>query len=163
MHTSRIRNWIKRCINPNLWGRIKNEKGQALVELALSMPLLILLLVGTAEFSRVVNASIEVSDAARAGVSYGARQSIAAGDTTGIQTAASKDAPDITLDPATVSKSCICSDGTASNCAPTSCSGSNIETILTVQTQATFDPGIHLPGFAGSFTLHGQAVQKVLQ
>lgn len=72
-------------------------------------------------------------------------------------------APDVTLDPTTVSKSCICSDGTASNSAPTSFSGSNIETILTVQTQATFDPGIHLPGFPGSFTLHGQAVQRVLQ
>ena len=86
-----------------------------------------------------------------------------AGDTTGIQTAASNDAQNLTLGPTTVSKSCICSDGSASTCLPTDCSSSNIETILTVQTQATVDPGFYLPGFATTYTLQGQAVQKVLQ
>jgi len=34
---------------------------------------------------------------------------------------------------------------------------------MTVQTQATVDPGFHLVGFPTSYTLYGQAVQKVLQ
>lgn len=59
--------------------------------------------------------------------------------------------------------SCICSDGSASTCLRTDCPTSHIEEILSVQTQTTFDPLIHLPGLPMTFTLHGQAIQKVLQ
>ena len=158
---TRIGSW-RRMIR-RLLVRAGDGEGQALIELALSLPLLFVILVGGAEFGRVIYASIEVSNAAMAGVKYGAQNSITAGDTTGIQTAASNDAQNITLGTTNVSKACICSNGGASTCLPTDCSGSNIETILTVQTQTTFDPGIHLPGFATTYTLYGQAVQKVLQ
>ncbi|MGA8727847.1 MAG: TadE/TadG family type IV pilus assembly protein [Terracidiphilus sp.] len=163
MHTSKTCNCGQRRSIPRLLGRARNDKGQALIELALSMPILILLFAGAAEFGSVVYASIELSNAAMAGVQYGAQDPTTAGDTTGIQTAASNDAQNITLGPTTVSKSCICSNGSASTCLATDCSTSNIETILTVQTQAVFDPGIHLPGFATTYTLYGKAVQKVLQ
>jgi hypothetical protein len=98
-----------------------------------------------------------------AGVQYGGQDAATAADITGIQTAASNDAPNITLGTTAVSHSCICSDGSASTCLATDCSGSNIETILTVQTQATFDPLIHLPGLPTTYTLQGQAIQKVLE
>ncbi len=163
MYNSRNRNCSRWSFIPRLLGRARNEKGQALVELALSFPILIMIFVGAAEFARVVYASIEVSNAAMAGVSYGAQSPTTAGDTTGIQNAVANDAQDIALGTTAVSKSCICSNGGASTCLSTDCSGSNIETILTVQTQATIDPGVHLPGFATTYTLHGQAVQKVLQ
>lgn len=159
---TRSGNWQQRTVC-RLFVRAGDEKGQALIELALSLPILFVILIGGAEFARATYASIEVSDAALAGVKYGAQSPTAAGDTTGIQTAASNDAQDITLDTTNVSKACVCSNGSASTCSPTDCSGSNIETILTVQTQTTFDPGIHLPGFATTYTLSGQAVQKVLQ
>ena len=144
-------------------GEAKQETAQALIETALSLPLLMLLLVGAVEFARVAFASIEVSTAAMAGVQYGAQTAATAGDTTGIQTAATNDAQNITLGTTTVSHSCICSNGSASTCLPTDCSTSNIETILTVKTQASFDPGIHVIGLPKTFTLYGQAVQKVLQ
>lgn len=155
--------WIRSL---KLWirtSKLGDERGGALIELAITVPILVLLLVGAAEFARVEYAGIEVSNAAMAGVQYGGQDATTAADTTGIQTAASNDAPDITLGTTNVSSSCICSDGSASTCLPTDCSGSNIETILTVQTQASFDPLIHLPGIPSTFTLHGQAVQKVLQ
>jgi len=144
-------------------GKIREQKGQALIEAALTMPLLLLFLVGAIEIARAVFAGIEVSNAARAGVQYGTQSSAYVADTTGIQNAAAADAPDITLGTTTVSHSCICSNGAASTCLPTDCSGASNETILTVQTQATFDPGFYLPGISHTFTLHGQAVQKVLQ
>jgi hypothetical protein len=62
-----------------------------------------------------------------------------------------------------VTTSCICSNGNSSNCGTTSCPGSEIETILTVQTQGSVTPLFRVPGLPTSFTLHGQAVQKVLQ
>ncbi|HZL52764.1 MAG TPA: TadE family protein [Terracidiphilus sp.] len=143
--------------------RMRGEGGQALVELALSMPLLLVILLGAAEFARMEYAGIEVADAAMAGVQYGAQEPNTAADTTGIQAAARGDAPDITLGTTTASISCICSDGSASTCLSTDCSTSAIEQILTVKTQATLTPVIHVPGLPATFALHGQAVQKVLQ
>jgi Flp pilus assembly protein TadG len=142
---------------------IRNTKGQALVEVALTAPLLILLLLGAAELGQVAFAAIEVANAASAGVQYGAQTTITASDTTGIQTAASDDASNLTGLTATSSFTCICSNGSASTCLPTDCSTSNIEEILTVKTQASVTPLIHLPGLPRPFTLRGQAVQKVIQ
>ena len=139
------------------------QEGNALVEFALTMPVLIVLVLGAAELGSITYASVEVANAARAGVSYGCQTSTTAADTTGIQNTAAADAPDVTLGTTTVTTSCICSDGSASTCKTTDCSTSNIETILTVQTQASVTPLIHIPAVPTSFTVHGQAVQKVLQ
>jgi Flp pilus assembly protein TadG len=162
MRIPRIRNFNKRPSILRLSGR-KGEKGQSLVEVALTLPLLILLLVGAAELGWVAYAAIEVSNAASAGVQYGAQTTITASDTTGIQTAATDDAANLRGLTATSSFSCICSNGSASTCLRTDCSTSNIEEILTVKTQAPISPLIKLPLLPATFTLHGQAVQKVIQ
>lgn len=140
-----------------------NEAGQAIVELALTASLLIVLLLGAVQFGRLAYASIEVSNAARAAVAYGCQSHAKAADTTGIQLAATQDAKNITLGTTSVSTACVCSDGTASTCKNTDCSTSQIEQVLTVQTQVLFNPLIHLPWLPATFTLHGKAVQKVLQ
>jgi Flp pilus assembly protein TadG len=150
-------------VNRRAAAKITAADGGALVETALAMPFLLMLLIGAAEFGMATYAAIEVSNAAMAGVQYGAQSASTSGDVTGIQTAAANDAPNITLGTTNVSHSCICSDGSGSTCLSTDCAGSNIETILTVQTQTTFNPGFHLPGLPPSFTLRGLAVQKVLQ
>ena len=46
------------------------ERGSALVELALALPMLILVLVGIVEFGRAVNAYVTISGAAREGARY---------------------------------------------------------------------------------------------
>jgi Flp pilus assembly protein TadG len=148
---------------PRLSRIASGERGQALIETALALPLLFVVLVGVAEFAMASYAAIEVSNAALAGVQYGAQNPATATDTAGIQTAAANDAGNLTLGPTTVSHSCICSNGGASTCQPTDCSGSNIETILTVQTQMDFIPGFRYLGLPTAFTLHGLAAQKVLQ
>ena len=96
---------------------IRDDKGQAFVELALVLPIFILLLVGAAEVGRIAFASIEVSNAARAGVSYGAQNHATASDTSGIQTAATQDGPDLTDLLAVATQACSCSSGTAITCA----------------------------------------------
>jgi Flp pilus assembly protein TadG len=162
MQTSKIPAHDERCSRPRLCGRI-SERGGALVELALLLPVFALLLVGAAEIARVEYTAIEVSNAAMAGVQYGAQDATTAADTTGIQNAAQNDAANITITTTVEPFACICSDGSASTCQPTDCSGSNIETILTVETQTSFDPVIHLPGLPTTFTLRGHATQKVLE
>ncbi len=151
--------------------RQRCEAGQALVETALTFPLLLLLFIGGAELARVAYAAIEVANAAKAGVAYGSQNTATAADTTGIQTAATTDAGDLaatlTTTP-TVSGSCsntaVLCTGAGGTCTNTDCSdtGDHIETTLKVKTSAPFDPLIHLPGLPTSFTLEGQAVQKVL-
>jgi Flp pilus assembly protein TadG len=140
------------------------DAGQALVETALVMPLLILILLGAVELAKVAFAAIEVSNAAKAAVQYGAQSGTTAADTAGMLTAAQNDANFLTgLQLTSVSTSCVCSDGTASTCLNTDCPSSHIEETLTVQTQATYDPLIHLPGLPTTYTLSGQATQKCLQ
>lgn len=147
---------------PGRLSRLRCERGQSLIELAVSVPVLALLIVGSVEIGKVIYASIAVSDAAMAGVQYGTRNPIAAADTTGIQNACAADAPDLTIT-TTASLSCSCSDGGASTCQPMDCPNSNIETTLTVRTQSTVDPLVHIPWLPDTFTVSGQAIQKVLQ
>ena len=72
-----------------------NNSGQALVELALTLPLFFLVLMGTAELARVVYVLLEVTNAAEAAARYGAQNSTTASDTAGIQRAAQIDAANI--------------------------------------------------------------------
>lgn len=140
-----------------------DDRADALVETAILLPLLMTMLVGAVDLAMAAYTSIEVSNAALAGVQYGAQSAATAGDTTGIQTAATNDALNVTLGPTTVSHSCICSDGSTSTCKSTDCAGAQIETILTVQTKATYTPFLSFHGVPPSFTLYGSAVQKVLE
>ncbi len=155
--------WKGRASMRRLFRAIGKANGDALVEMAIVLPLLTLILLGAFDMGMAAYTSIEVSNAALAGVQYGAQNATAAGDVTGIQNAAAADASNITLGPTSASHTCICADGSASTCQPTDCSGSAIVTILTVQTQATFTPFFHLPSIPTSFTIQGQAIQKVMQ
>ncbi len=138
------------------------SSGQALIETALTVSLFALLLFGVAEFGRLAFAAIEVSNAASAGARYAA-QAGAASDTTGIANAAANDAGNLTDLSTSSSYSCICSDGSSSTCSNSDCSTSHIEETVTVNTQVSFDPLIHLPGLPTTYTLKGKAVEKCLQ
>jgi Flp pilus assembly protein TadG len=153
----------KLSIRGLIHGLRESDTGTALVELGVAVPIFTMLLLGSAELARVAYASIEVTNAAKAAVQYGAQTSATAADATGIKLAATNEAYNLNGLSTTVSTSCICSDGSASTCLNTDCSSSQIEQILTVQTQETFDPLIHAPGLPTSYTIHGRAIQNVLQ
>lgn len=135
------------------------DSGQALVELALSMPLLVVILLGAAEFGRLAYAAIQVANAAKAGVQYAAHSRANAVNLTSIRSAATTEASDVTLATPGVTYTCLCSNGTS--CSAGTCSTGNVEQVVTVTTQATFDPLIHVPGLPTSYTIHGSASQKV--
>ena len=138
------------------------ECGQSLVETALVFPLLITMIVGTVEMARVVNASIGVANAAKAGAQYACKNGFTAQDSTGIATAASNEAPNLTIN--TISSySCVCSDGSASTCLNSDCPNSHIEQTVTVNTSATLSATIQLPGLPKTFTVKGESIQRVEQ
>lgn len=141
--------------------------GQSLIETTLIASIFALLLVGAAELGRVTYAAVEVSNAAKAGAAYASQNGHTAADTTGIATAAASEATILNGLTTTSSASCACSDGTippSGSCTtPGICSSSQVIETVTVNTQATFDPLIHLPGLPTTYTLKGKAVQKCLQ
>lgn len=146
--------------------RASREEGGALIEAAVTLPLLFLLLTGAVEFAMATYASIEVSNAANAGTEYGTRSAIAAADTAGIRLAATSDAANVVLTTPTVTRTYICSDGTGVSGVPpalTCTTGAAVETIVTVATQTNYTPPIHWPGLPSTFTLKGQASRKVMQ
>ena len=145
----------------------QEASGQSLIETALLGSILIVLLLGIAEIGRVDYAAIEVANAAKAGAAYAAQNGHTAADSTGIATAAASDAGNLTGLTTTSSASCVCSDGTtppSGSCTTTGiCSSSQVIETVTVSTQVTFDPLIHLPGLPTTYTLKGRAVQQCLQ
>jgi Flp pilus assembly protein TadG len=145
--------------------KVKSECGQSLVELALTFPVLIALLIGAMEFGRLAYATVELASAARAGAAYGIQNPVTFADTTGIAAAVTNDSPDISsFSPVTVSTfSCTCSDGTAVTCATaaTLCVGTaHIIKTLQVKVTATISPSFHVPGLPTSYKLAGQSIMQ---
>jgi Flp pilus assembly protein TadG len=152
----------------------RGETGNALVETALTFPVLIALLLGAVELGDLAFKSIQVTSAARAAAQYAAMNGGNYMDTRsggGIQLAAQNDAPWVTQKCSSftvnvASRTCACSD--ASACSGTAgtwtCATGKPVVTVGIQTTAVCPPVASVPGlFAGSFTLHGYAQQKVLQ
>ncbi|HMC70120.1 MAG TPA: TadE family protein, partial [Mycobacteriales bacterium] len=103
----------------------RRDDGSALAEMALVLPMLVLLIIGLIEVGRFGNYAILVGNAARAGVQYGAQNTVTAADVTGMQNRALQDGQSITGLTATASSYCECADGSASTCQPTDCAASH--------------------------------------
>jgi Flp pilus assembly protein TadG len=154
---------------------LKREEGQALIETAVSMALFIVMMLGAVEFGRLAYVTIEVSNAAKSAAQYAAQSAATAADVSGIQTAAKNEygtPASLTLVSPTANSgyACNCSGSTtAVSCTnnsltnPTCAAGSALEVTVTVHTQVSFNPGMHIPGMPGPFLINGYAKQKVLQ
>jgi Flp pilus assembly protein TadG len=147
---------------------LTRENGQALIELALTLPLFLLILMGAAEYARFAWGSIETANAARAGVQYGAQSNVTAADTGGIQTAALNDGVNLTGLTVTPSYSCACSTAatTTITCSTALSSCASPDVILVyvqVNTSSTIAPLYHWPGLPTTFTARGSAVMQVEQ
>jgi Flp pilus assembly protein TadG len=164
----------------------RNDTGSALLELALVVPIFVLLFTGAAEFGRLAYAAIEVTNAARAGAAYGVQNHATASDVTGMTVAATSDGPNVA--PITVwAGPCICPSSSATSSVP-ACSGttaftSNISTttnpvsysfacpsditsateFVQVNTTASVSTFLHYPGLPSSYTVNGSATMVVEQ
>jgi Flp pilus assembly protein TadG len=146
----------------------RGDSGQAFVELALVLPVFVLLLVGAVELGRLAYASIEVSNAARAGAAYGSQNHITASDTANIRLAATKDSPEVTSVSAVVTQACYCSNapGTGITCSTAGSTCTSPDRILEdvqVTTTAPVQTLFGFPGVPSTVTLRGQAIMRVQQ
>ncbi len=128
------------------------------------MPIFTVILLGAAEISRVAYAGIEVTNAARAGVQYGAQTHATAADTNGIKLAATSDGANVGSLTANVTVFCTCSNGTSITCAnsATTCTARTFQYVR-VDTSVTLDPIIHAPALPKKYNLKGRAVMRVQQ
>lgn len=164
----------------------RDNRGAALVELALTTPLFLIMILGATELGRMAYYGIEVENAARAGASYGAVNMGNAFDYATVQQAAKNDAPDLPGLVATASTACVCetvdtSTGTPSynpstgtvSCSSSAvsdgaCTGASNTTTLntieyvTVSTQAQVKSLFQLPGLPSVFTLYGYSQMRTL-
>jgi Flp pilus assembly protein TadG len=93
----------------------KFSNGQGATELALALPLVVVLLFVVCQFARVFYVAIGLASAARAGVQYGAQSYVKAIDTAGMNAAATNDGKNIPGISASSTHFCMC-DG--SQCSP---------------------------------------------
>jgi Flp pilus assembly protein TadG len=138
----------------------EREEGSALIELALLLPVFLLLFMGTVDFGRGFFAAIEISAAAEAAATYGVQQP---SDTAGIQAAAALGAANVNNVTTTVATGCQCSDGTSvqPGCAtpPTNCPA-NLVTYIQVTTNASYVPMFKYPGLPSAYTLQSTAQMR---
>jgi Flp pilus assembly protein TadG len=137
---------------------LHEQTASSLVELAVALPVLIMLLVGAIDFGHGFYLALEVSSAAEAAALFGVQNPT---DTAGITNLAKLNAQDVTnLNVATVS-GCECSDGTSASTDCTSlffCSA-NIVRYVEVTVTGTFVPILSFPGVNTNISL--KAHQKM--
>ncbi len=148
--------------------RFRDDPGQALLELALALPIVTMLLIGIAEYGRFAFMDIEVANAAHAGAQYGAQNPVTASNNTGMQNAATIDGPNVPGLTATAQHLCACSSGgggALQSCTTLVCSGTGNRAVEYVQvnTSATVHPMFNYPGISRTLTLTGQAIMRVDQ
>jgi Flp pilus assembly protein TadG len=166
--------------------KLRDTAGSAFIELAIVLPILTVLVIASAEMGRIAYAAIEVSNAARAGVAYGAQTDFTARDSAGIKLAAQDEAPDVTSLTATPVNACVCESVTtatggiartpisvcsgdsstiATDC-PTSTSATVVNYVVnyvSVSTSATVSTMFHYPGIPSSYSLSGYAKMRLEQ
>ena len=122
---------------------IRRRRGSALVEFAMLVSVLLLVLFGVIDMSRMFYTCSAMAGAAEAGVRYGLLSTSKNSDLAGMQQAALNDA-NVTGTSATASRFCTCPDGSAVSCSG-SCASGSVRLYLQVITQAPFTP--FYPGF----------------
>jgi Flp pilus assembly protein TadG len=95
---------------------LERDSGGAILELAIAIPVLLLLALGVAGYARVYYTGITVASASRAGAQFGSFAN-PPGDSVSMRVSAQNDAGTMTLDTVTSGRFCTCEDGTSVACA----------------------------------------------
>ncbi|MDE3103230.1 MAG: pilus assembly protein, partial [Chloroflexota bacterium] len=126
-----------------------DERGQSVVETALSLPIMTVMLLGSFEGVRILLAAIALTSGVLAGAEYGALGPTSATDTTGIASAVRQETTPV--------------GGSATNPTVTSSTGTDPsgETYVSVSATYTWSSLVPYPGLPRSITLRRSAVMLV--
>jgi Flp pilus assembly protein TadG len=131
---------------------IVNAEGASFVELAIVLPLFLLMLIPVLDLGRGFYAAIEVASAAHAGVIYGLENP---SDTSGMELAAKAGASNLSNVTATATYGCECSDGTSSVdlCASIPSCTYNYVTYVDVKVTSPYRTMFGYPGLPSSMNI----------
>lgn len=143
-----------------------DEVGVAILELALIAPLLILLAIGIIEIGLYTRVAIEMGNASRAGVQFGAQSTSTSTNATAIVAAAIADANEVSTPMITTATYCTCGNtrGTQVNAcipAPKCALGDHIEYFVSVTASKQFTPLIAIVGLPSSMTIAHTTSQEI--
>jgi Flp pilus assembly protein TadG len=147
------------------------ETGSALVELAVALPVLVLLLIGTIDFARAFYQAIELTNAARAGAQFGAKN-LGTGTNDDAMRAVARNAVNLTGLTADASHVCQCAqiDGTFPDTVSCTadpavvCPSPKFRVItVTVTTSKNFTTIAPYPGIPRTLTIQRTAVMRVTE
>lgn len=152
--------------------RHHDQSGQGSVELALCLPVFLLLIAGTAEIANIAWASVQLNNAAHAGAQFGSLNHANADNPSQIETAAQNEAPFTITFPTAPAQTCVCTDGSGTpqptrGCtldATTGCPSPTytMQIMLQVSVQAVVKPIVHYPGLPASYTMNATANTPVI-
>ena len=148
----------------NRFHLLRNEGGASLVELAMLLPLFLLLLALAIDLGRASYLVEEIQGAALAAVAYGAQNPT---DTTGMSNAATDDAPNVpSLSVGTPTYGCECATDTtgstySASCATTpTCTSSNVVYRVNVTVTATYTTLFPWPKVPSSMSFSSSASMR---
>jgi Flp pilus assembly protein TadG len=151
---------------------LRSQSGSAFVELVVSLPLLMLILIGTIDFARVFNMSIELTNAARAGAQFGTKTVLSSTNGAGMSSAALT-ATDLTGVTVITGRTCGCApdDGTGqpwpaatgAGVPPcTVCATGHLVISVTVTTVKAFSMIAPFPGIPNSISITRAATLRAV-
>jgi Flp pilus assembly protein TadG len=130
-------------------GRSKSQRGAALAELAVCLPLLTLVMLGVVDFGRAWVQSTAVENAAHAGAQYGSQTTSHAEDYAGIETVVRNDLAVSAVSEGTYdvvpTRYCECADGTPVACTAT-CMVGGVHMYVQVRVNSQFETLFDYPG-----------------
>jgi Flp pilus assembly protein TadG len=134
------------------------RRGVAAVEFALATPILLVTLVGMADFGLAVNEKMRLYTAARAGAQAGLGDATATATITqAVTSAANLDAGAVTV---TVAQSCGCADGTTAVCGTVCADASTQRGYVTVTVNESYAMLLNYPGFTNPVALSAAATLR---
>ena len=150
---------VRKSAHPIIGELRRSELGSGIIEFAVALPVLVLLVIGIADFGRMFFTGIAVANAARAAAEYGASKvSPNSGDTALINQAGRDEAGDVGSLLVTSERFCRCPDGTIPACEGACPAPSTwVEVFVKAKAQKTINLIIGYPGIPQTLTFRDSA------
>jgi Flp pilus assembly protein TadG len=138
-----------------------DDAGQAVLEVALFAPFMLVLLMAAIDLGRLSQFDTVLAASARAGAQYGSLNLVNAANTAGMTSAATNEAQGSTAFTVTSSNFCQCYGSTGTvTCTSTACATTHRMLFVKVSVSATFVPLFHyFPGMTGLKPLRMETMQ----
>lgn len=139
-----------------------SETASAVVEMAVALPILLLIAIGVGDYARAYSTGIAVANAAKAGAQFGAQSTATSGDTAAINNAARQDGLDAGALIVTSTRVCRCADGTIVNCVTGNCTSYGVPRVyIAVTATRNVNTIFNYPGLPASIPISRTATLRL--